>query len=255
MLSYSDLRYRFNFYYNCISGHKKHQPDFDTIFGQLNAPLSRMLITFYCFAKDYSVNQTIIESELTKPTVIIIFSLLHRCCQQYAKLTSDCKIGGTNVSIQIDETHISKRKYHRERELCHFWLVGGISEQTNDNFIVPTIERTGKILEEIIRNHVAIGSIIKMDCWAGYNWLDQNTDFLHLKVNHKKNFVNPVDKTNTQKIERLWLEIKEMKHKRRGLDIDHLEDYIQEFIWRRNVLAKSPKKFCTVLELAKLFQE
>jgi hypothetical protein len=66
-------------------------------------------------------------------------------------------------------------------------------------------------------------------------------------------FVNPEDGTNTQKIERLWLELKEMKRKRRGFKIQGLNDYVQEFIWRRNVLRHSSNNFYAVLDLAKQF--
>jgi hypothetical protein len=102
---------------------------------------------------------------------------------------------------------------------------------------------------------VKVESIIKTDCWKGYNWLDTTSDYTHKTVNHKLQFVNPNDGTNTQKIERLWLEVKEMKRKRRGFSIDHLDEYVAEFIWRHNVLRQSSNKFCSVLELAKLFPQ
>jgi hypothetical protein len=66
---------------------------------------------------------------------------------------------------------------------------------------------------------------------------------------YKKEFINHHDGTHTQKIERLWLEVKEMKRKRRGLRIDHLEDYIQEFIWRRNLLRHAKNKFYEVVRI------
>jgi transposase len=161
------------------------------------------------------------------------------------------KIGGDGDAVQVDETHVSKRKYNEGRSLCHFWIVGGISEKTNRIFMTSTIQRTQPILKAYIEEYIEPKTIIKTDCWKGYNWLDKSADYSHKTLNHKKNFKDPKDGTHTNKIERLWFELKEMKRRRRGFKIDHLEDYIQEFIWRRNILSKSENKFFEVLSLAK----
>jgi transposase-like protein len=250
---YQDHTCHNDHYYKCPLCKKTGKLYNESIFGKFNIPLSKVLITFYCFVEDCSLDQAITQSKLSRSTVQKIFHLLRLCCGKYVELLSHHKIGGNQDSVQIDETHISRRKYNRGRSLCHFWLVGGISEKTSDIFITTTTIRTQAVLARIISENVALGSLIKTDSWKGYNFLNRTANYSHQTVNHKKEFVNPETGVNTQKIERLWLEVKNMKRRRRGFKIDCLEMYVHEFIWRRNVLRHSKNKFSAVLELARLF--
>jgi transposase-like protein len=161
------------------------------------------------------------------------------------------KIGGAEDAIQMDETHISKRKQNVGRTLCHYWIIGGISENTGDIFLVSSIKRTEKIMQRIICDRVTEETLIKTDGWRSYKWLDRSRLYKHQIVNHKEHFVNPVDGTHTQKIERLWLEIKELKRRRRGFKIDSLDMYMNEFIWRQNYLKKAENKFMAIMDLVK----
>jgi hypothetical protein len=80
------------------------------------------------------LERTISESGLAQTTVQSIFRILRLCCTKLVQSENNGKIGGANDPVQIDETHISRKKYNRGRNLCHFWIIGGISEVTNQIF-------------------------------------------------------------------------------------------------------------------------
>jgi hypothetical protein len=51
------------------------------------------------------------------------------------------------------------------------------------------------------------GSVIHSDEWPAYSTL-KVLGFIHSTVNHQENYVNPASGTNTQGIERSWLDAK-----------------------------------------------
>ena len=117
------------------------------------------------------------------------------------------RIGGEDVVVQIGESNICKRKYHRGRVLenQNVWIVGGIDEN-NNMFQVMTEVRNQETLESIITEYVARGSIIWTDKWAGYNSLE-SLGYKHESVNHSIQF-KTADGIHTNKIEEIWGAIK-----------------------------------------------
>ena len=100
-----------------------------------------------------------------------------------------------------------------------------------------------------IRNYILPGTTIVSDCWKAYKFLDECDGYEHLSVNHSKNFINPDNYANTQTIERMWLELKQINKKYRGIPRSKINEHISEFIWRYNILDKSRNKFQAALEL------
>ena len=110
------------------------------------------------------------------------------------------------------------------------------------------------VMRDIISRNVENGSIVVTDKFRSYNFMDKppfTQSYIHLTVNHNENFVDPKTGANTQQIERLWSELKMMKHIRRGFDLDRLDFYLAEFVWRRNCLLKSINPFQEIVELVK----
>ena len=59
--------------------------------------------------------------------------------------------------------------------------------------------------------------------------------YSHVTVNHSKNFLNPsYPDIHIQNIERLWRSAKFRNKKQSGTHRQHLTEYIDEFIFRRN---------------------
>src|SRR5207237_7144523 len=74
----------------------------------------------------------------------------------------DICIGGPGFHVEIDETHLWRRKYGRGRALAHqdLWVFGGICRETKEAFVMLVPDRSGATLWPIIRRKVYPGSII-----------------------------------------------------------------------------------------------
>lgn len=105
------------------------------------------------------------------------------------------QIGGDNDVVEVDETHLFRRKYNRGRLLqqwAHIWVFGGISRTSKKVFgcLVPDGSRNTLLLEKI---HP--GSYICSDEWRAYNRCNQHFAG-HGTVNHSIAFVNPPSRQN-----------------------------------------------------------
>jgi len=74
-------------------------------------------------------------------------------------------------------------------------------------------KRDKMTLHKIIQREVIVGSSIHSDSWSGYNGLSED-GYNHYVVNHNENFLDPISKAHTLRIECLWrpLRLKIMKN-------------------------------------------
>ena len=80
------------------------------------------------------------------------------------------KIGGHGVIVQVDETKLGKRKFHRGHRVEGVWVVCGIEMKTDGRaFCVQVEKRDAETLEGVVRENVAEGSEVWTDGWKGYN--------------------------------------------------------------------------------------
>ena len=111
------------------------------------------------------------------------------------------KIGGAGDIVEIDESCFGRRKYNRGRAVRQVWVLGGVSRNTKETFLVICKKRDKKTLHTLISRHVEKGTTIHTDQWRGYYGLE-NLGYKHFCVNHSKEFVNPNDRSvHTQRIE------------------------------------------------------
>ena len=115
---------------------------------------------------------------------------------------ADQTIGGEGVVVQIDETKLGKRKYHRGHRVEGVWVVAGV-ELTAERkiFLVRVQNRTADTILNIIREHVLPGSTIQTDMFRSYSQITPILGFQHQTVNHSKFFKDPVTGVNTNTIE------------------------------------------------------
>ena len=78
------------------------------------------------------------------------------------------KIGGPGKLVQIDESKIGKRKYHRGHVVEGQWVFGGIEEDFRKCFIATVEDRSEATLLEIIKEWIEPGTTIVSDCWKAY---------------------------------------------------------------------------------------
>lgn len=139
------------------------------------------------------------------------------------------KVGGVGIRVQIDESKIGKRKYHRGHRVEGQWVFGGIEEGSRKCFIETVEKRDKDTLILLIKKWIEPGTTIISDCWAAYKCLE-DYGYHHESVNHSKGFVNESG-SHTNKIEGHWRQLKASlpTHGRRKCHYDY---YIAEFLYR-----------------------
>lgn len=88
-------------------------------------------------------------------------------------------------------------------------------------------------LTKLVRKYVAPGSVLVTDEWAGYNRLSE-TGFVHYKVNHSQNYVDPISKMHKYVIERMWADAKSATMAARGTN-HLLQLHLDELSCRKSV--------------------
>jgi transposase-like protein len=145
---------------------------------------------------------------------------------------ADYVIGGENVIVEVDESKLGKRKYHRGHRVEGIWVVGGIERTAEKRmFIVPVPDRSAATLVEIVKAHVKPGTMVHTDLWKGYHSLDQH-GFLHQTVNHSQCLVDPSSGVHTNTIEGAWNGLKMCLAPQHRTKED-MTNRLCEYLWRR----------------------
>lgn len=143
------------------------------------------------------------------------------------------RIGGEGVEVEVDETKMGKRKYHRGHRVEGVWCIVGV-ERTPERkmFVVPVKNRDSETIDSVLCDHVQEGSIIYTDCWRGYSHLALKFGFIHRTVNHSRHFADPETGANTNTVEGTNSGLK-TKIPVRNRVFTGIERHIGEYIWRR----------------------
>lgn len=180
------------------------------------------------------------ELELSSECIVDNNNYLREVCAQVLLASPAC-IGGPRLTVEIDESVFSKRKYNVGRQLPHQWVFGGVCRETKECFLYAVENRTRETLEAVIKESIAAGSHIMSDGWASYGRISEIEDengepmYTHSVVNHSENFVNPEDGTHTNTIESTWNVAKAGNRRRWGTHRSMLDSYLCEFMWRRRL--------------------
>lgn len=187
----------------------------------------------------------------------------HRYHQIFCRATQDWvnrqqPIGGRYPSgdsrvVELDETLIVKFRKAKgnTRNYRAIWIFGGIERHSDRCFIIPLYKETKEPLTKggiknwvealhrdsatlipLIKSHVAEGSHIITDGWSAYLPLTRE-GFIHSRVIHEENFVKPGEPhIHTQRIERLWGDLKEWILKR-GIVTRNIKSYVGRYLFVR----------------------
>ena len=197
-------------------------------FENANLTIEEMLKFTYWWCQDLKQWQNKQQLGLGSHTAVDWDMFCREVCE-VALFDGRKKIGGPGKLVQIDESKIGKRKYHRGHVVEGQWVFGGIEEDSRKCFIATVEDRSEATLLEIIKEWIEPGTTIVSDCWKAYVNLE-NHGYIHKTVNHSKEFVNE-EGFHTNKIEGHWRQMK-ARLPTHGRKKEHYSSYLAEFKWR-----------------------
>ncbi|VDK43815.1 unnamed protein product [Anisakis simplex] len=138
------------------------------------------------------------------------------------------KLGGTDRTVEIDETIIAKRRYGRGRDVREQLIFFGVDVESGDCFLVRVSDRSAATLLPIIQEHILPGTTVVSDDWATYRQLQSVQS-----PNSMFNFVNPETYACMNRNESLWHKFKSSHKSRYGTHRSLLSAYVEEYVWRK----------------------
>lgn len=142
-------------------------------------------------------------------------------------------VGGPGVVVEIDETKMGKRKFHRGHHVEGVWILGGVERTTERQVFLRVVDnRNAETLTNVIKDCVHPDSIIITDLWKAYSSLGSKLGFAHLTVNHSVTFKDPETGAHTNSIEGTWNGLKMFIGARNRVK-NGMDEFLFEFIWRR----------------------
>lgn len=206
---------------------------YNSIFLRSKLPVSTALHIIYAWSVQMNRDLASHECHVSPDTITNFYQSCRQACIHWLKVEGQPRIGGEGLTVQIDESVISKRKYNRGRLLKERWIFGGTCTETGERFCVSVPDRKAETLLPLIEDFIEPMSIIHSDCWKGYDRIDElDGCYVHQTVNHTQNFVDPSTGAHTQGVERMWREVKRPCRRCEGIMADDIEGYIAEYQWR-----------------------
>ncbi|XP_030767683.1 uncharacterized protein LOC115891370 isoform X2 [Sitophilus oryzae] len=215
------------------------------------------------------LDYTIAETKIATDTAVAWY----KYCRDVARKVAwhnFRQIGGPQDIVEVDETHLTKRKYNIGRHTAwrHCWVFGGTSRTSKKVFATTVEDRSANTLLPIMQQFIDHETFICSDEWRAYGLCNQLFSG-HGTVNHSVNFLNPARdddplwmpagrfhencldeafngpvpnvnmvpiRYHTQNIERQWRALKTIF--KRGSGITYADDYIGEWMYRTNDLSE-----------------
>ncbi|GFT20491.1 DDE_Tnp_IS1595 domain-containing protein [Trichonephila clavipes] len=122
-------------------------------------------------------------------------------------------------------------KYGKGRRVNGKWVFGGVQRESKKYFFRVVESRTKEELLKVIHEWILPGTTIISDCWKAYDCLSDE-GYVHLRVNHSLNFVDPKTGAHTNSIEGTCSAIKKGLHKAHVKG--QFDSYLAEYMWRRS---------------------
>jgi transposase-like protein len=203
----------------------------DSFFAQNRIKCSEMMMISYFWLAKCSRESILTMTKHSPNTITNHMKYLRELIIDTLEDESE-KIGGNDIIVEIDESKFGRRKYHRGKRVEGVWVIGGV-EKTEDKrcFLKVVEKRNHETIKELIERYVEKGSIVRTDCWKGYNGIDK-LGVTHQTINHSINFTDPETGVNTNTIEGIWNGIK-LQIAPRNRNKELIENHLLEYIWRK----------------------
>ena len=138
-----------------------------SIFENSRLPFSVCVALLHWWSHNLSIKVTVAMSGLSTKHVITWHKMFRAICHRWL-VANPRLIGGRNLRVEIDESLVARRKYHRGRLVPERWVFGGYCPDTHEGFLVSVTRRTAAILIPAIIRNIAPGSTIHSDMWRAY---------------------------------------------------------------------------------------
>jgi hypothetical protein len=135
-----------------------------TWFERHKLPIKEILLLTYFFTQRLTYEQVMKEMERANLTTVsdeTICDLFSYCREVIMKcldvvFEEEGLLGKNNDEVQIDETKIGKRKYHRGRMVDGSWIFGAVETKSNRLrlAIIPENKRTSKNMLDLLSQFV-----------------------------------------------------------------------------------------------------
>ena len=240
--SHADKDKRLGFVYICRNKRRKRKvrcltkisPLINTFFEGSRLTMRDILSIIMCFVLHITVKQVVLITGLSERTVIDWYVFCREICEVIIANEFEGKIGGEGMIVEVDESHLFRRKYGMGRKgKCEDkWLLGCYCRDTKQCKIVQVPDRKRSTIMPLLLQIVDTRSTIITDFAKIYKGCEKFGFKAHKSVCHKRYFVCPNDsETYTNNIEITW------RWRKRDVlscgDDDSIDRYLAESEYRR----------------------
>lgn len=218
-----------------------------TFFSNTKIPVHILLWIAYMYLNKMPINGIKNTSSVHSEAITAWSQFIRQICADCVEF-NDVVIGGPGIIVEIDETKLGKRKYHRGHRVDGVWVVAGVERTSNKRvFLIEVEDRSTETITAILKTHVLRGSIIYTDGWAPYKQACERAGLEHHVVNHRKHFKDPITGIHTNTIEGVNNGIKNLI-KPRNRTRNNINDHLYYYIWRRQNKANIWQSFINALK-------
>jgi hypothetical protein len=189
--------------YRCVKKNcrKERSIFLNTFFEESKLPLNKIFYVLNAILYDMPIKSIITTNGIYSESVCSITSYIRQLVRDNVEMES-VKIGGEGIEVEVDETKMGKRKYHKGHRVGGVWVVAGVERTPERKIFVQEVEnRDEATIQSILNTFVKPGSIVLTDCWKAYKPACEALGLEHKTVNHSQYYVNPEDGTHTNTIE------------------------------------------------------
>ena len=214
-----------------------------SFFAGSHLPLWKIITMVYKWCFEVPQRYIMREVSLTRnETMVEWANVCRNICIHWYHNADPIELGGMDDNneprdVEIDETFYFHRKYHRGARHGGKWVFGAVERGSGRCLLQEVVHRDAATLLPIIQRNILPGTRIISDGWAAYRNISNinNGQYVHEIVNHRVNFVDPIEPTiHTQTIEGLWQIAKAKLRRQHGTSRHLFPTYIYEIMWRRN---------------------